>query len=169
MTRAPSTGSSKRAARLRLPPGARVACVVSAYHEEITGAMLESAVTTLAEAGIERERVMVVSAPGAFELPLIAGRLAGREDVIAVLCLGLVLKGETEHDRYISDACAHGLMRVGLDHDTPVLFGVLTCATLEQAQRRARGEGDGGLDKGREVALAALGVLAALEAAEEGA
>lgn len=148
-----------------LPRGQRIACVASTYHGEITGAMLESALEVLAQCGIERERVQVVHAPGVYELPLVAQALAGRSDVAAVLCFGLVLKGETEHDRYIAEACAQGLMRVGLENATPVLFGVLTCSTLEQAQRRARREKEGGLDKGREVALACLATLTALEQA----
>lgn len=160
---------SARATRARLPTGKRIACVLSTYHEDVTSAMLSSALETLAAAGIGRESVQVVAAPGAFEMPVVAQRLCARKDVAAVLCFGLVLKGETEHDLYISQACAQGLMRVALESETPVLFGVLTCATLEQAARRARRESDGGLDKGREVALAALEVLSALEAASEDA
>jgi len=151
----------------RLPAGARIACAVSTYHEDITGEMLSSALEALAELGVEREAVLVVACPGAFELPLVARRLAQRKDVVAVLCFGLVLKGETEHDRYISEACAQGLTKVALETDTPILFGVLTCANLEQARERARRETAGGQDKGREVAVAALEVLAALRAAEE--
>src|SRR5262245_32939942 len=157
----------KPSARARLPRGARIACAVSTYHEDVTGAMLASALETLGEAGIERGAVSVVSAPGAFELPIVAQRLCERSDVAAVLCFGLVLKGETEHDLHVARACAQGLMRVALETKTPVLFGVLTCATLQQAQRRARRERDGGLDKGREVALAALEVLAALQSAKD--
>src|SRR5262245_172353 len=152
-----------------LPPGARIACAVSTYHEDVTGEMLSSALEALSELGVERESVLVVPCPGAFELPLVARRLAQRKDVVAVLCFGLVLKGETEHDRYISEACAHGLTQVALETDTPVLFGVLTCANLAQARERARPENEGGQDKGREVALAALESLAALRAAEAGA
>jgi 6,7-dimethyl-8-ribityllumazine synthase len=109
----------------RMPSTARMACIVSTYHEELTGAMLASALETLGAAGIGTERVQVVRAPGAFELPLLAHALATRDDVAAVLCFGLVLKGETEHDRYISDACAHGLVDVALETGKPVLFGVL--------------------------------------------
>lgn len=152
----------------RLPAGARIACAVSTYHEDVTGEMLASALETLGEAGVERQSVLVVPCPGAFELPLVAQRLARRKDVVAVLCFGLVLKGETEHDRYISEACALGLTEVALATDTPVLFGVLTCANLAQARERARRENAGGQDKGRAVALAALEVLAALRAADEG-
>ena len=148
-----------------LPRGQRIACVTSTYHGEITGAMQESAIEVLAQCGIDRGSVQVVHAPGVFELPLVARALASRSDVAAVLCFGLVLKGETEHDRYIAEACAHALMHVGLENATPVLFGVLTCANLEQARRRARRESEGGLDKGREVALACLATLTALEQA----
>lgn len=146
----------------RLPEKSRLACVVSGYHEEITGGMLASALETLEAAGVPRRRVQVVSAPGAYELPILARALAEQRTVAAVLCFGLVLKGETEHDRYIAAACADGLMRVALDTRTPVLFGVLTCASLAQARKRARRASAGGLDKGREVAEAALAVLASL-------
>lgn len=146
----------------RLPKTTRIACVVSSYHSEITGAMLASALDTLERAGVARARLEVVEAPGAFELPLLAQALCARRDVAAVLCFGLVLKGETEHDRYIAAACADGLMHVALATHKPVLFGVLTCATLAQARRRARRVEAGGLDKGREVAEAAILALTAL-------
>lgn len=153
---------SRPEAAPRLPQRSRLACVVSGYHEEITGAMLASALETLEAAGVSPERVQVVHAPGTYELPILAQALARRTEIDAVLCFGLVLKGETEHDRYIAAACAEGLMRVALDAHKPVLFGVLTCATLAQARRRARRAAQGGLDKGREVAEAALAALASL-------
>jgi len=149
-----------------LPKGTRIACAASTYHEDVVNEMLASALETLSAAGIERESVRVVAVPGAFELPIVARRLCARRDIAAVLCFGLVLRGETEHDLYLAQACAQGLMRVALETDTPVLFGVLTCSTLEQARARARRASRGGLDKGREVAEAALAVLAALQEAE---
>src|SRR5262245_8812675 len=103
---------SDRATRARLPANKRVACVVSTYHEDVTSGMLASALETLEAAGIGRDSVQIVAAPGAFELPVVAQRLCARSDIAAVLCFGLVLKGETEHDLYISQACAQGLMRV---------------------------------------------------------
>jgi 6,7-dimethyl-8-ribityllumazine synthase len=160
MTRSRAT---RPPARPTLPKKGRIACVVSAYHADITGGMLESALATLAAAGFTRERVLVIEAPGTFELPLLAQAAARRRDVLAVLCFGLVLKGQTEHDRYIAAACAEGLMRVALDGGKPVLFGVLTCATHAQAAKRARRADEGGLDKGREVAEAALAALIALQ------
>lgn len=148
-----------------LPDDVRVAAVVSTYHREVTEGMLASAAETLAGAGLGQDRLLVVRVPGAFELPLVAQRLARRRDVAAVLCFGLVLKGETEHDRHIAAAVSSSLLSASLQADKPILFGVLTCATPEQALQRARRAAEGGLDKGREVALAAIGVLQALHRA----
>ncbi|MEM7306000.1 MAG: 6,7-dimethyl-8-ribityllumazine synthase [Planctomycetota bacterium] len=158
-----SLGQTDRPQPLRLRPHTGVAAVVSTYHEELTGGMFESARETLLAAGLAEDRLARIDVPGAYELPVVAQRLAEREDVDAVLCFGLVLKGETEHDRYIAGAVADGLMRISLETRKPVLFGVLTCGTLEQAQARARRASAGGLDKGHEVARAAILALDALE------
>lgn len=151
----------------RLPPGTRVACVVSGYHRELTDAMLDSARRELLERGLAPHDLIVVAVPGAFEIPLVARRLAVREDVDAVLTLGLVLKGETRHDEYVARAAAEGISRAAFEADKPVAFGVLTCDTLEQARARAlpAERGGGGQDKGREVARAVVAQLAALRAA----
>lgn len=143
----------------RLDPGVRIGAVVSTYHGELTGAMLASARSELEAAGVAPSDVLVVEVPGSFELPVVARALGLREDVSAVMCFGLVLKGETPHDRYIAGAVAHALQRVSLDTDKPILFGVLTCDTLEQARARALPGGD---DKGREVARAAVLAIRAL-------
>jgi len=143
-----------------------VAAVVSDYHRDLTGAMLDSARRTLVEAGMAEEDLEVVWAPGAFELPIIAQRLARRPDVDAVLCFGLVLTGETTHDRYVAGGATWGIQKVALECDKPVLFGVLTCQDVEQARQRALPPDAGGRqDKGREVARAAIATLAALELA----
>lgn len=158
------TGDSASSPKLR--PGVRMAAVVSRYHGELTGAMLESAKDELTTAGLGPDDLLVIQAPGAFELPLIAAELARREDLDAVICFGLVLKGETEHDRHISRAVAHALTDIGLKERKPVLFGVLTCNTLAQARARALSPANGGeQDKGREVAKAAVEALAALDLA----
>lgn len=150
-----------------LPAGARIGAVVSTFHSQLTRAMCRSAQRELAAAGLADEDFLVLEAPGAFELPLIARRLAIREDISAVLCFGLVLKGETTHDQYVADAAARGILDISLQTDTPVLFGVLTCNTLEQAQVRAlpADELEGGHDKGAELARAALVTLTAMESA----
>jgi 6,7-dimethyl-8-ribityllumazine synthase len=145
----------------RVPSGARVACVRSTYHAEITGEMSRAAHATLRAAGLAQRGWREVLVPGAFELPLVARALARRADVDAVLAFGLVLRGETEHDRHIAAAVSQGLMAAGLETGKPILFGVLTCNTLEQARARASARG---LDKGGEVARAAIGALRALAA-----
>jgi 6,7-dimethyl-8-ribityllumazine synthase len=155
--------TEKRAPALRLPSGARIACVLSTYHAEITEEMARAARAVLLEAGLAARSWREVRVPGAFELPLVARALARRSDVDAVLAFGLVLRGETDHDRHIAAAVSQGLMTAGLETGKPILFGVLTCATLEQARARAR---RGGLDKGGEVARAAIGALRALAEAE---
>ena len=151
----------------QLPDGARIAVVVSQYHRELCEAMAYSAWQTLKVAGLseEGEAWIAVPAPGAFELPLIAERLAAEGDWSAVLCFGVLLKGETTHDFHIASAVSHALQRIALESGVPVLFGLLTCDTLEQARARALPDGH---DKGREVALAALETLRTLSDIEEG-
>ena len=152
----------------RLRSGVRMAAIVSRYHGELCGAMLASARAELIGRGLADDALVVISAPGAYELPVIAAEVARREDIDAVLCFGLVLKGETEHDRHIARAVAHGLIDIGLSQRKPVLFGVLTCNTVAQARARALSPADGGeQDKGREVARAAIEALAAIDLARE--
>lgn len=151
----------------RLPPGTRIAAVVSEYHRDLTGGMLRSAQSELEGAGLEEGALEVAWVPGAFELPIVAQRFAIRPDIDAVLCFGLVLTGETTHDRWVCHAATEGILRVSLETQTPVLFGVLTCLTMKQAIERALPSSEGGHhDKGREVARAARGVLEALEIAK---
>jgi 6,7-dimethyl-8-ribityllumazine synthase len=110
--------------------------------------------------------LVVVYAPGAFELPLIARRLARRADIDAVLCLGLVITGQTTHDHWVAMGATQGVLHASLETDKPILFGVLTCQTIEQARERALPVDKGGRqDKGREVAYALLETLAALDEA----
>lgn len=150
----------------RLPDGARIAAVASRYHAELVDAMLESATRELLTAGLAEKDLLVLRAPGAFELPVLARRLLQRDDVDLVICLGLVLKGETRHDEYIAASVAQALQNLSLATGRPALFGVLTCDTIEQARARALPADRGGKhDKGREVARAAVEVLAELERA----
>jgi 6,7-dimethyl-8-ribityllumazine synthase len=150
--------SDSRSAVPALAEDACIAVVVSQYHRELTEAMAYSAWKTLEAAGLPEEegRFDVVCAPGAFELPILARELAASGDYQAVLCFGVLLKGETSHDYHIASAVSHALQQVALDNELPVLFGLLTCDTLEQARARALPDGH---DKGREVALAAIEVV----------
>ena len=157
---------SQSTSAVLLRPGVRIGVVVSQYHGELTGAMLRAASAELESAGLAPKDLVVLDAPGAFELPLIGRELARREDIDAVIVFGLVLKGETEHDRHISRAVAHACMDIGFETGTPALFGVLTCNTLDQARARALSVEEGGeQNKGREVARACLEVLRGLDLA----
>jgi len=152
-------------------PGSVVGIVVSTFHEELTGAMADSAERELIACGVEEDDVILLRVPGAFELPIVARRLAASGEVDSVLCFGLVLRGETEHDRWVTEGCVSGIMQASLETDVPIHLGVLTCATMEQARARAlpadEGGADGHSDKGREVARAAIETLLALDEIEE--
>jgi 6,7-dimethyl-8-ribityllumazine synthase len=133
-----------------------LAIVVSRYNESITRKLLEGALATLAERGVADDRIHVAWVPGAWEIPLVAQRMAAAGRYAAVICLGAVIRGETTHDRHINRAVSVGLADVGLDTGVPVLFGVLTCDTLEQAIHRSGGNVG---NKGSECALAALEMI----------
>lgn len=133
-----------------------MALVVSRYNEAVTARLLEGAQQTLAQRGLPAERIDVAWTPGAFELPIAADRLARSGDYQAVICLGCVIRGETTHDQHINRAVSLGIMESGLRTGVPVLFGVLTCETLEQALQRAGGRVG---NKGSEAALAALEMI----------
>ncbi len=136
-----------------LGPGRRVAVAVSRFNGEVTSRLLTGALDALRGAGVADADLLVVHVPGSFELPFVAERLARSGDFHAVVALGAVIRGETDHYDYVCDAAERGLLEVGLRHGVPVLFGVLTCATEQQALDRA-----GGLhgNKGADVALDAL-------------
>lgn len=131
----------------------RFAVVVSRYNDSITGKLLAGALGVFAEEGIPDSAVDVAWVPGAFELPLIVDRFASSGQYQAVLALGAVIRGETTHDQHINRAVSLGLTEAALRSGVPVLFGVLTCDTLEQAIHRSGGNAG---NKGRECALAAL-------------
>jgi 6,7-dimethyl-8-ribityllumazine synthase len=134
-------------------PQGRYAIVVSRYNESITGKLLSGAIETLTRHGVSDDRIDVAWVPGAFEIPLIADRLANTSEYSAVLCLGAVIRGETTHDQHINRAVSLGVMEAGLRSGVPVLFGILTCDSLEQAIHRAGGNIG---NKGAECAEAAL-------------
>lgn len=141
------------------PPTGSVAIVVSRYNESITRNLLDGAVAELVEHGVRDEAIDVAWVPGAFEIPLVAGHLATSGRYAAVLCLGAVIRGETTHDQHINRAVSLGLTQAGLESGVPVLFGVLTCDTLEQAIQRSGGNVG---NKGRECAAAALEMVSLL-------
>ncbi len=132
------------------------AIVVSEWNEAVTEAMYEGALNTLLENGVSRENIIRKTVPGSFELSLAAQWMAQRDEVDAVICIGCVIQGETRHFDFICDAVAHGLTQVGLKYDKPVIFGVLTPNTQQQALDRAGGKHG---NKGDEAAITAVKML----------
>ena len=121
-------------------PKGRFAIIVSRFNESITSRLLDGAVQTLTSHGVADEQVDVAWVPGAFEIPTVAGRMVASGQYVAVICLGAVIRGETTHDQHINRAVSTALAQLGARHGLPVLFGVLTCNTLEQAIVRSGGQ-----------------------------
>ena len=120
--------------------------------------MKEGALAFLLEHGVQKTNIGIHYVPGSFELPLGAAMMFdGDEDLDGVICLGCVIQGETRHFDFISQAVADGTMRVGLDYGAPVIFGVLTCNTVEQALDRSGGKHG---NKGVEAAVTVLKMIA---------
>jgi 6,7-dimethyl-8-ribityllumazine synthase len=134
-------------------PNGRFAIVVSRYNESITGKLLEGAIRTLTQRGVADDWIDVAWVPGAFEIPLVADRMAKSGSYVAVICLGAVIRGETSHDQHINRAVSLGITEAALGSGVPVAFGVLTCDTVEQAIHRAGGSVG---NKGVEAAETAL-------------
>jgi 6,7-dimethyl-8-ribityllumazine synthase len=133
--------------------GQRMAIVVARYNEAITKNLLDGAVETLLARGVPDNQIDVDWVPGAWELPLVAQQFAHSGKHAAVICLGAVIRGETTHDQHINTQVANSLGAIALEANLPVLFGVLTCNTYEQAVARSGGNVG---NKGADCALAAL-------------
>jgi len=118
----------------------RFAVVVARFNESITSRLLEGAVQTLAAHGVADDRIDVAWTPGAFEIPTVANHFAATGRYAAVICLGAVIRGETTHDQHINRAVSTALCEIGVHYGLPVLFGILTCNTLEQAVARSGGQ-----------------------------
>ncbi len=144
--------------------GLRITIVCARFNEIVTGALLKGAVQTLTDSGLSDDSIEVVWVPGAFELPLAARVAAERHHTSAVICLGAVIRGDTPHFEYVSSAAANGILSVGLTTNKPVIFGVLTTDSPEQAFDRAGGRVG---NKGSEAALAALEMLKSLSLLRE--
>jgi 6,7-dimethyl-8-ribityllumazine synthase len=130
--------------------------VVSEWNDQITGALFDGALETLLAHGAQKSNIYRKDVPGSFELTLGAQWLAEQEEIDAVICLGCVIQGETRHFDFICDAVAHGITNVGLKFNKPVIFGVLTPDTMQQALDRAGGKHG---NKGDEAAITAIKML----------
>lgn len=142
-----------------------IGIVVSEWNSVITSALHLACIETLKACGVISENIKSISVPGSYELPLGAKMLAGSEKLDAVICLGCVIKGETKHDEYISNAVANGLMQLSLVSGKPVIFGVLTPNDMQQAIDRAGGVHG---NKGVEAAQTALQMIEISKNLKEG-
>lgn len=138
----------------------RYAIVVAEWNKSITGKLLDGAVTTLTAAGVAAENIDVAWVPGAWEIPIVAQRFAQSQLYAAVISLGAVIRGETTHDQHINRAVSLGLQEIALHNEVPMIFGVLTCESMEQAIHRAGGNVG---HKGVECAEAALKMVGLLK------
>jgi 6,7-dimethyl-8-ribityllumazine synthase len=141
--------------------GLRVGIACARFNGGITTRLLDGALDALAESGMDRRDVVVAWAPGAFELPLVARAFARAGKVNAVLCFGAVIRGDTGHYDFVAGECAAGIQRVQLDTGLPVVFGVLTTDTLDQALDRSQ---PNHTNKGREAAETAIEMVRLLRA-----
>lgn len=133
--------------------GAQFCLVVSRFNGYIVESLLNGAIDTLKRHGADDKDLQVVRVPGAFEMPLVAQRVAAKKQFDAIIALGAVIRGGTPHFEYVAGECTKGLASVSLQHDVPVAFGVLTVDTIEQAIERA---GTKAGNKGVEATLSAI-------------
>jgi len=133
--------------------GLRVGVAAALFNGGITSRLLDGVLDGLHGAGVDASDVTLAWAPGAFELPLVASALARSGRIDAVICLGAVIRGDTGHYDFVAGQCAAGIARVALDTGLPVVFGVLTTDTVDQALERSE---PGDANKGRKAALTAV-------------
>jgi 6,7-dimethyl-8-ribityllumazine synthase len=137
----------------------RFAIVVAQWNRSITEKLLAGALETLTAHSVGEERVDVAWVPGSWEIPVVAQRLAQTRQYAAIITLGAVIRGETTHDEHINRGVSLALVEIALSNDLPVLFGVLTCNSMEQAIHRSGGNvGNKGSDCA-EAALQMVGLL----------
>lgn len=139
--------------KLIAPPKAKFVIVVSRFNEFITGKLLSGAVDALTRHGTAEGNIEVVWSPGSFEIPVLAQRLACSGKYAAVICLGAVIRGGTDHYQYIASEVAKGVAMAAMGSSVPCIFGVLTCDTIEQAIERA---GTKAGNKGSDAAATAI-------------
>jgi 6,7-dimethyl-8-ribityllumazine synthase len=141
--------------------GKRFAIVVSRFNDFITEKLLGGAEDALTRTGVQRDDIITVKVPGAFEIPMMAKKLAQNGSFDAVICLGAVIRGATPHFDYVSAEVSKGVAQVGLEAGVPVIFGVVTTDTVEQAIERA---GTKAGNKGWSAAMAAVEMVNLMEA-----
>jgi len=133
-----------------------VCVIVSQWHKDITDALLEGVFTVFEKIEIDEFSMEVMNVPGSYELPLGAQLAINKYSPDAVICLGCIIRGETPHFNYISQAVADGIMHLNLAHNIPVIFGVLTTDTVKQAKQRSGGKHG---NKGADAAVSAIEMM----------
>ena len=139
-----------------------VAIIAGRFNDFVTKRLLNACLVELNRQGVGEKQVTTVWVPGAFEIPLAALQLAKKKNISAVICLGAVIRGETYHFETVANESSRGIMNVALSTGKPVINGILTTDTVDQAYKRS-GE-KGGENKGRDCALAAVEMLGLLKA-----
>ena len=139
-----------------LPEKIKVGIVVARFNEFITSKLLSGAIDGLVRHDVDEDDIHVAWVPGAFEIPLIASKMAGSGKYVAVICLGAVIRGSTSHYDYVCNEVSKGVATVSLNTGIPVMFGVLTTENIEQAIERA---GSKAGNKGYECALGAIEMI----------
>lgn len=133
--------------------GLRIAIVAARFNALVTDRLLDAAEATLRRYGVADEAIDILSVPGSFEIPLVARVAAQSGRYHAVICLGAVVRGDTDHYTYVANGAASGIASVGLETGVPAIFGVLTTDTMEQALDRAGGKAG---NKGADAAITAI-------------
>lgn len=131
----------------------KVAVVVSKFNQDVTDAMLQGALETLKQAGVQEKNIRVVWVPGAFEIPLALQKLGEDGLFDGLVALGCVIKGKSDHYYYINNEVSRGVMKVMLDYSLPIGFGVLTVKNVRQAKERAKGKQNKGIEAAEAMLL----------------
>ena len=147
-----------------LAEGKKFSLVVSRFNDFISDRLLEGALDALLRSGAKDEDIDVVKVPGAFEIPLMAKKMATTKRYHAVICLGAVIRGATPHFEYVSAEVSKGVAAVGLETEIPVIFGIVTTDTIEQAIERA---GTKAGNKGWSAAIAAIEMANLIEVVDQ--
>lgn len=146
-----------------IPANVKIAIAAARFNQTIVDALLEGCLKRLGQLGISAQRVEVHRVPGAFELPLTAKALAQSKRFGAVICLGAVVRGETPHFDFVAGECARGVAAVALEEKLPVIFGVLTTNTEQQAWDRCGGKHGHAGERAAEAALEMIAMLRRVE------
>ena len=120
-----------------IAPAGKYALVVGRFNSFVVESLVSGAIDALVRHGVAKDDITIIRAPGAFELPLVAQKVAQRDEFDAIIALGAVIRGGTPHFEYVAGECTKGLAQVSMSYDVPVSFGVLTVDSIEQAIERS--------------------------------